>query len=201
MSDSTSLSRSERRKRRTRLGLIEAAQRLARANGLDNVTMQDITEQADVGLGTFYNYFESKADVYEAVNTELQSQFFDELDEIKAGIKDPAMGFAFSLRYWIESFVEMTDWAWFAKNSDSMTRLADTARLIQDVQRAVDAGRFNVDSPEFVLSAIDGIIQSTETQLRENSAFIDKVIYYILRMLGMSDSEAKTLSSTPLKNR
>lgn len=201
MPEPASLSRSERRKRRTRLGLIEAAQRLARANGLDNVTMQDITEQADVGLGTFYNYFESKADVYEAVNQELQAQFFDELDEIKAGIKDPAMGFAFSLRFWMENLVNMSDWAWFSKQSSPPIRLAQTERLIQEIQRAIDAGRFSVDSPQFVLAAIDGIIDSTEVMLREDPTIIDDGIYCILRMLGMSESESKTLSTTPLRHR
>ena len=54
----------ERKKRATRQALSSAALRLAIERGLDNVTIEDITAEADVALRTFRNYFASK---YEAV--------------------------------------------------------------------------------------------------------------------------------------
>ncbi len=36
---------------------------LVAERGLPNVTVEDITEAADVGKGTFFNYFESKDQV------------------------------------------------------------------------------------------------------------------------------------------
>ena len=54
----------ERKKLATRQALSSAALRLAIDQGLDNVTIEDITAQADVALRTFRNYFASK---YEAV--------------------------------------------------------------------------------------------------------------------------------------
>jgi AcrR family transcriptional regulator len=54
----------ERKKLATRRALSSAALRLAVERGLDNVTIADITAEADVALRTFRNYFASK---YEAV--------------------------------------------------------------------------------------------------------------------------------------
>jgi len=63
--------RRERRAEETRLKLFRAAMRLFADRGFQNVTVEDITESADVGKGTFFNYFESKDHVL-GVMTELQ---------------------------------------------------------------------------------------------------------------------------------
>ncbi len=54
------LSRRERKKLETRQGLLEAALVLFREKGYDETTVEEITEQADVAKGTFFNYFPSK---------------------------------------------------------------------------------------------------------------------------------------------
>lgn len=52
--------RRERRAAQTRAKLYRCALRLIGRRGLGSVTVEDITEAADVGKGTFFNYFESK---------------------------------------------------------------------------------------------------------------------------------------------
>ena len=54
----------ERKKLAVRQALGSAALRLAVERGLENVTIEDITAEADVSLRTFGNYFSSK---YEAI--------------------------------------------------------------------------------------------------------------------------------------
>jgi len=54
----------ERKKLAVRRALGSAAFRLAMERGLENVTIEDITAEADVSLRTFGNYFSSK---YEAI--------------------------------------------------------------------------------------------------------------------------------------
>lgn len=55
-----SLSRRERKKLETRQALFEAALSLFREQGYDETTIEEITQQADVAKGTFFNYFGSK---------------------------------------------------------------------------------------------------------------------------------------------
>jgi AcrR family transcriptional regulator len=65
------MGRRERRAAATRLRLFRCALQLFAKHGFQNVTVEDITEAADVGKGTFFNYFESKDHVL-GVMAEIQ---------------------------------------------------------------------------------------------------------------------------------
>jgi AcrR family transcriptional regulator len=52
--------RRQRRAAETRIRLFRCALQLIAERGFPNVTVEDITEAADVGKGTFFNYFETK---------------------------------------------------------------------------------------------------------------------------------------------
>ena len=63
--------RRQRRAAETRLRLFRAALALFAQRGFPNVTVGDITEAADVGKGTFFNYFATKDHVL-GVMAEIQ---------------------------------------------------------------------------------------------------------------------------------
>jgi len=65
------MGRRQRRAAETRLRLFRCALQLFSERGFPNVTVEDITEAADVGKGTFFNYFESKGHVL-GVMAEIQ---------------------------------------------------------------------------------------------------------------------------------
>lgn len=66
-----SMGRRQRRAAETRLRLFRSALQLFAQRGFSNVTVEDITEAADVGKGTFFNYFQSKEHVL-GVMAEIQ---------------------------------------------------------------------------------------------------------------------------------
>jgi AcrR family transcriptional regulator len=65
------MGRRQRRRAETRVRLFRCALQLFAERGYPNVTVEDITEAADVGKGTFFNYFESKDQVL-GVMAEIQ---------------------------------------------------------------------------------------------------------------------------------
>lgn len=65
------MGRRQRRGAETRLRLFRCALQLFAERGFSSVTVEDITEAADVGKGTFFNYFESKDHVL-GVMAEIQ---------------------------------------------------------------------------------------------------------------------------------
>jgi AcrR family transcriptional regulator len=69
--------RQQRRYSKTRARLIEAARAVFSEKGLDLTTIDDITQRADLGRGTFYYHFGTKARL---INELIQS-IIDELNE------------------------------------------------------------------------------------------------------------------------
>ena len=65
------MGRRQRRAAETRVRLFRCALQLFARRGYSDVTVEDITEAADVGKGTFFNYFESKDHVLD-VMAEIQ---------------------------------------------------------------------------------------------------------------------------------
>ncbi len=65
------MGRRQRRAAETRVRLFRCALQLIAKRGFPNVTVEDITEAADVGKGTFFNYFGSKDHVL-GVMAEIQ---------------------------------------------------------------------------------------------------------------------------------
>jgi AcrR family transcriptional regulator len=92
----TKLGRRERRAAETRVRLFRSAMRLFAQRGFQNVTVEDITEAADVGKGTFFNYFDSKDEVL-GVMAEIQlGKVREVLNQAEAG-KQPIRGVLRSL--------------------------------------------------------------------------------------------------------
>ncbi len=58
----------------------------------------EITQAADVGMGSFYNHFESKEELFEAAITDVLDVHAGLLDAYTKSFEDPAEAFACSYR-------------------------------------------------------------------------------------------------------
>lgn len=63
----TAASRAERRKARTATAILDAGERLFLSRGFTATTMEGLSEQADVAIGSIYAHFGSKDGVYAAL--------------------------------------------------------------------------------------------------------------------------------------
>src|SRR5512146_3187725 len=77
--------RRERRAAETRLRLFRCALQLFSEHGFSNVTVEDITEAADVGKGTFFNYFQSKDHVLGVLAEVQLGKVQQAVDEAEGG--------------------------------------------------------------------------------------------------------------------
>jgi AcrR family transcriptional regulator len=80
--------RFERRKQRTREELAAAATRVLAEKGLE-AKIADIARAADVGVGTFYLYFETKEALYDALVEDGVARLQATVDAAREGIDDP----------------------------------------------------------------------------------------------------------------
>ncbi len=77
--------RRERRRVETREKIFRAALGLFAERGFAAVTVEDITEAADVGKGTFFNYFPSKEHVFGAFGDLQIGKIEGTLAQVRAG--------------------------------------------------------------------------------------------------------------------
>ena len=59
--------RKEREKERRRNQIIDAAEKVIFSKGLDQATMEEIAEEAELSKGTLYLYFKNKSELYMAI--------------------------------------------------------------------------------------------------------------------------------------
>ena len=91
--------RQTRRVRATRRRLLNAARELFAEKGIDLTTIDDITERADVGKGTFYNHFIDKNEI-------IANQISEVLSELTALMEDRCAE-APDLTFLLESVIQV----------------------------------------------------------------------------------------------
>lgn len=82
--------RFDRRRERTRVDLLEAAERVISAKGYHQTRIADIASEADVGLGTFYLHFKTKNEIFIELIEDGAANLRAELAQAKAGLINPA---------------------------------------------------------------------------------------------------------------
>src|SRR4029453_366714 len=83
-------SRHGRRRQRTRGRLVEAARRVIGRRGVGGRKNPETPRQAHPGVGTFYNYFDSKEAILAAATAEATEELGHALDRLNARLDDPA---------------------------------------------------------------------------------------------------------------
>ncbi|WP_246210357.1 TetR/AcrR family transcriptional regulator [Nocardioides piscis] len=195
----------DRRKARTRQALIAAAQGFL-AEGRTTVSIQDLTDRADVGFGSFYNHFESKDELFEEAVTSTLQAYALLRDELVAGIEDPAEVFAASFRLTgrLQRRLPEQVRVLLHKGTQLLVHeegLAPRAR--HDLKVAFDAGRFDLDDVELGLMAVGGallgLMQMLESDPTLDDADVsDRFTERVLRALGMTAAEAAEICRRPL---
>ncbi|MGW6145396.1 TetR/AcrR family transcriptional regulator [Streptomyces sp. NPDC055140] len=80
----------DRRTRRTRRNLSDALVVLVLERGFSSLTVEDITERADVGRATFYSHFRDREDLFARVTADLLEELTERLQPV---VSDSYVGF------------------------------------------------------------------------------------------------------------
>ena len=200
------VSRLDRRKARTRQALIDAAVRLIAEGRGDRASIQEITEAADLGFGSFYNHFKSKEQLFQIASEEALERWGQMIDRATGGITDPAELFAVGLRISGRLGWTHPDIAGFLTGAglDALDIPVGLApRALRDIEAGQATGRFTVADAEIALSAVAGgllgllrICQRHPERVDETA--VDQLAEAELRLLGVSAPEAARLAAAPL---
>lgn len=199
------VNRLERRKLRTRNALVRAAQGFI-AQGKLGVPILEITQAADVGMGSFYNHFSTKEELFEAAVTDALDDLGAILDSLTGSISDPAEAFAANYRLSGRLFRYRPQEAALLLAHGGSLILSNrglSPKALRDITAAIDQGRFTIDDPELGLAIAGGMFVGLTTLLRERperdtEITVDSVTERLLRTLGMTPKQAEKVCQKPL---
>ena len=200
--------RLDRRKARTRAALVAAAREQLASRDPAEVSIQEITDSADVGFGSFYNHFQSKADLFDAAMEEVLEEHGALFDALTADMDDPAEVFGSATRMTVRMVKTHPQIAKILQRTG--LRYLNVAhglgpRALRDLQRAKDAGRFRIDDPKVALACAGGatlgvlsLLTMGNPKPKAIDAAADQLVTYQLRMFGLPDEEAREIAHRPL---
>jgi len=197
-------SRVERRKARTRANLLAAARHLFASRDVERTTVAEIAEQADIAIGSFYNYFTTKDELLDAVIDEALSEQLHLLQLRQAQVSDPAERVSVANRHLVRAVRTDSDWAWLLVRLEFPRRVAwsvlgDAVR--RDMHAGIRTGRFQVTNPTLALNASGGallaVIHAQLVGEGSGSADIEHA-EGVLRSFGLDQVEAAVIARRPL---
>jgi AcrR family transcriptional regulator len=157
--DQPAPTRGTRRRARTRQKLTEAASVLIAEKGVAGLRIQEITERADVALGSFYNHFKTKEELVEAVVTDTIDVRARGIVARMASLQDPAEAVSFACRRVVRIAYEDPDLAWLFVNLDRADALFETIVLpaaLGTLDQGLRAGRFEIADTQIALTTMVG---------------------------------------------
>jgi AcrR family transcriptional regulator len=195
-----------KRREQTRAKLIEAAETLFARQGVERTRINEITDEADVGFGSFYNHFESKDAIVAAVLSVTAAAHAEAIVSMTAGVDDPAEVIAIAHRYFVRLARLEPEWAWLVvRLEQSHDALLETLRPYAkaDLERAIAEGRLDVPDVNVALFAGGGALLAVARGVLEGRLGEEADVQHaegVLRLFGMAPAEAADVASRPLPN-
>jgi AcrR family transcriptional regulator len=203
--------RISRKRERTRSELVAAAERLVAARGIDGISIDDITEAADVAKGTFYTHFADKDDLASAIARHIRLELEDKITAINGGIDDAAVRMANGLTSMLAFAIANPVRAralmrLFPGVVDPDTQL--NAGIRGDVVLGAKSKRFAVASVNVAVVAMIGMVLSAAMRLSDTEhpveapfGFAADLVATALVALGVKQAEASRLAKSAMDAR
>lgn len=196
----------EKARLRTRNKLLRAARTVMAGKGIEATTINDITEEAELSFGSFYNYFSSKEEIARAVfidDAQLLVEAFEAAVTPTTGIAE-IVGTNF--RLCVHRGICDPIWGWFLVYSiysiNDMLAIMGKP-LARDIRIGNESNDFDVVDVDATVDCIIGgmlfLLRQVLTGTRPVSA-VESAVQYVLRGLGVSHEEAARIVQLDLSN-
>jgi len=169
----------EQTKQQNRQIILDAARIVFAEHGYGATTVRDIIRATPLASGTFYNYFQSKEEVYQAMQDETALVIRPKLREAreKAGTVEEFISATFQTFF---EFVlrDGVDVRALRHNADTMRMRMDTPEVVagfdelrEDIEKAIARGLFPPVDADYLMAAIVGVaFEMSERMARRSEA-------------------------------
>jgi AcrR family transcriptional regulator len=198
--------RADRRRELTRRRIVDAGRALIAERGVAGLRIQEITERADVALGSFYNHFPAKEDLVEQVVSESLADLASATIATVSPDADPAEVVAAANLRFIQLARHEPEFARLVVNlghADALFGAAVHPYARIAVERGIDSGRFAIADLEVTLTAvIGGALALIREVLDGRHAPGADVAFarHVLASLGVDPAEATVICAASAAN-
>lgn len=198
------LTRGHKKRERTRLGLVDAARRLAARKELGEIALLEVAAEAQVSNGTIYNYFRTRDEVLEAVGIAMATEFSDSITALSTEVHSGAQRLCIGVRMFIGRAADDPQWASALLRiihfgHAMRSRLA--AQVLDDLREGHREGAFAFADEsialDLVLSCTTGAMRAV-VEGRMVAEHDVQVAEMILKALGVTPAKAWKIASLPL---
>src|SRR3569832_742717 len=160
-----SLGKREQTKVQNRELILDAARKVFAELGFGATTVRDIIRATPLASGTFYNYFKSKEEVYEAIQEELAHAIRPRLRDERLKAKTVEEFISSTFRTFMEFMAEDHVNIRAMRHSADTTRVrVDTPEVIagfeelrEDIEKAIQQGLFPPIDADYLMASIVGV--------------------------------------------
>jgi AcrR family transcriptional regulator len=155
----------EQTKKNNRQAILDAARDVFAKLGYGATTVRDIIRATDLASGTFYNYFKSKEEVFQAISDENALRVRPRLraERIRARTVEEFISGTFRTFFDYASTDQRT-FAVIRRNADTMRVRMDTPEIIAgfdelriDLLAAIEAGIFPPVDADYLMASMVGV--------------------------------------------
>jgi AcrR family transcriptional regulator len=155
----------EQTKLQNRQMILDAARQVFAELGYGAATVRDIIRATPLASGTFYNYFKSKEEVYQAIRDEVALAIRPRLHEERAKATTVEEFITCSYRTFFEYVCDdRLNFRTIRHSADNSRMRVDTPEVIAgfeelraDIEAAITGGLFPPVDPDFLMAAIVGV--------------------------------------------
>jgi AcrR family transcriptional regulator len=173
----------EQTKTQNRQTILEAARQVFAELGYGATTVRDIIRATPLASGTFYNYFKSKEEVFQAIQDESALRIRPRLHEERAKARTIEQFISGTFRTFFEYVAgDQGNFRAIRRNTDTLRVRMDTPEIIAgfeelraDLERAIAVGLFPPIDADYLMAAIVGVaFEIAERMLRREPHDIDE---------------------------
>lgn len=172
-------SKRERTKIQNRQTILQAARVVFAELGYGAATVRDIIRATPLASGTFYNYFKSKEEIFQAIQDESALRIRPRLREARATAEIVEEFIAGSFRTFFEYVAsDRANFHAIRRNTDTLRVRMDTPEIIagfgelrEDLEHAMAKGLFPPVDADYLMASIVGVaFELAERMLRRDDA-------------------------------
>jgi AcrR family transcriptional regulator len=190
----------QERRARTQARILAAAVRVFATRDPHALVIEDFIRAAGISRGTFYNYFRSVDEVFEAASRWLEDDLIVSIEAELAALSDPVDRLVTGIRLWMKKAESDREWCAFVAGSGARGEKVEQS-LTGDLHGSRDAGALEFPSVAVARDLVVGTLREAMVRMtreRVEPGYPEEVARLVLRGLGLDAREIAARMARPL---